>query len=119
MGLALALDHGANSGRRRAPSPLTTSPSRRRPPLRLPLSSPQPQPHGFPRAQDDDRHVVGLVLADLARRDLIAKAGKEAQADLWDGLPAIEHAGGRRQNDRTDPAKGSVVVGVHRGFSGP
>jgi hypothetical protein len=44
--------------------------------------------------------------ADLARCDWIAKAGKEAQADLWDGLPAIEHAGGRRQNDRTDPAKG-------------
>jgi hypothetical protein len=85
---------------------LPPSRPRRPPPLRLPLSRPQPQPQGLPHAQDDDRHVVGLVLADLARRDWIAKAGKEAQADLWDGLPAIEHGGGRCQNDRRDPAKG-------------
>ena len=65
-----------------------------------------PSPRASPTPQDDDRHVVGLVLADLARRDWIAKAGKEAQADLWDGLHAIEHEGGKRQNDRTDPAKG-------------
>ena len=44
-------------------------------------SSSPPAP-GLPHAQDDDRHVVGLVLADFARGDWIAKADKEAQADL-------------------------------------